>query len=295
MIDDFTFWHWAKTIFSVEEIQQIKSGNPARRFYQYSFANLSVSAFLILQGAAMTIKFLPMDIPTVDKLGISQISTNISKYSDGLILITGVTGSGKTTTLTSIVNDINQRNVKNIFILEEGITYLYPKSKSLIYHWEIGTHIPNFEQGVLTAIENHADIIVINEIKDRSTFDMALRAAKRGVLVIASMHSSDVISTIQELLTFYSSQEQDFIHLNLANHLQAIVSQRLVTTLDAEYKRTAIFDLLFTNEQVRNYILAGKIQDLSTLMQAGKEDGMSTMKSELESLLTSGRIKVDKS
>jgi twitching motility protein PilT len=290
VIDELTFWNWAETIFNIEQIQNIKSAIPVHKCCQYSFGNFSISGYLTLQSAVITIRCLPTNIPHIDKLGIPEILKNTCKNSQGLVLVTGVIGSGKTTTLSSIVNYLNQETIQNIFIIEEGITFIYPKYQSLINHWEVKTHIPSLVQGVLTAMENDADVIVINEIHNRSTLDIALHAASRGVLVVANMQSKDAKSTVQEIFSFYSSQEQDFIRLRLANSLKAILSQRLVPTLVGEYKRAAIFDLLLTNEVIRSCILEGRIQELSKLMQEGKEHGMLTMKVELQKLLESGRI-----
>lgn len=143
---------------------------------------------------------------------------------------------------------------------------------------------------MLTALKNDADVIVLNELSDRSTVDVALRAARSGTLVLACLHTSRAIAAIQELFTLYSTQEQDFIRFRLADSLKAILSQRLVSTLSGDCKRTAIFELLLTTDVVRSHILEGRVQHLLTLMQQGQDRGMSTLEVELQKLLQSERI-----
>ncbi|MEA5576535.1 type IV pilus twitching motility protein PilT [Anabaena sp. UHCC 0451] len=290
VIDELTFWNWAESVFNVNQIQQIKSGSLVNLFYEYPFGNVSVSGFMTLQNAVMTIRFLPSNIPSVDKLGIPKALQNVCHNSQGLILITGVIGSGKTTTLASLVDYINQEMIRKIFIIEDRVTYLYQKHQSLINHLVVGTHIPNIIEGVLTALKNDADVIVLTELSDRSNVDIALRAARSGTLVLACLQAGSAIATIQELFTLYNTQEQDFIRFRLANSLQAIISQRLVQTLTGHYKRAAIHDLLLINDTVRNSILEGRIQDVFTVMQQGEELGMCTFKNELQKFLKSERI-----
>ncbi|KAF3890515.1 MULTISPECIES: type IV pilus twitching motility protein PilT [Nostocales] len=289
-IDELKFWTWAETVFNVDEIQQIKSGSPLQIFHQYPFGNVSVSCFLTLQGAVMAIRFLPLNIPTFEKLGIPVALKNICQHLQGLILVTGEIGSGKTTTLASLVDYLNREMSRKIFIIEEAVTYVHQNHQSLINHWVVGTHTPNIVEGVLTALKNDADVIVLNELSDRSTVDVALRAARSGTLVLACLHTSRAIAAIQELFTLYSTQEQDFIRFRLADSLKAILSQRLVSTLSGDCKRTAIFELLLTTDVVRSHILEGRVQHLLTLMQQGQDRGMSTLEVELQKLLQSERI-----
>ncbi|MFM2061007.1 MAG: hypothetical protein RLZZ507_677 [Cyanobacteriota bacterium] len=290
VIDEVTFWNWAGSIFNLSQIQKIKSGNAVNLVYQYPFGNVSISGFLTLQNPVMTIRFLPSNIPPVDKLGIPEILQKICHNSQGLILITGVIGSGKSTTLASLVNYINQEMTRKIFIIEDGVTCVYQNRQSLVNHLLVGSHTPNIIEGVKTALKNDADVIILSELSERSIVDIALRAARSGILVLACMHAGRTHTAIQELLTFYSNQEQDFIRFRLADSLQAILSQKLVPTLTGHYKRAAIFDLLLINDVVQNCILEGKTQDLLTVMQQHQELGMCTFETELQKLLNSQRI-----
>ncbi|WP_166482332.1 ATPase, T2SS/T4P/T4SS family [Scytonema sp. UIC 10036] len=234
----------------------------------------------------MAIRFLPSHIPTFEKLGIPVALKNICQQSQGLILVTGVIGSGKTTTLASLVDYLNREMSRKIFIIEEAVTYVYQNHQFLINQWVVGTHTPNIVQGVLTALKNDADVIVLNELSDRPTVDVALSAARSGTLVLACVQASRAIAAIQELFSLYNTQEQDFIRFRLADSLKAILSQRLVPTLTGEYKRIAIFNLLLTTGVVRTHILEGRLQDLLQLMQQGQELGMSTLEVELHSAVT---------
>ncbi|HLP88263.1 MAG TPA: ATPase, T2SS/T4P/T4SS family [Nostocaceae cyanobacterium] len=290
VINELTFWTWAESVFNVHEIEKIKSGEPVRLFRQYPFGNVSISCFLTLQSAVMAIRLLPHNVPKLEKLGIPIALKNICQQSQGLILITGVIGSGKTTTLASLVDDLHQETSRKIFVIEEAVSFVYQNHQSLVNHLVVGTHTPNIVEGVLTALKNDADVIVLNELGDRPTLDIALRAARSGTLVLASMHASRVTTAIQELFTFYCTQEQDFIRFRLADSLKAILSQRLVPTLTGEYKRTAIFDLLLTTDLVRTYILEGRVQELLTVMQQNQQLGMCTLEMELQKLLHSQRI-----
>ncbi|HLO84029.1 MAG TPA: ATPase, T2SS/T4P/T4SS family [Nostocaceae cyanobacterium] len=291
IINELIFGNWLKSVFTVHEIEQIESGSPLQIFRQYPFGAVSISCFLTLQSPVMTIRFLPHNIPTLEKLGIPVAFKNICQQSSqGLILITGVIGSGKITTLASLVDNLSQEKNRKIFIIGEAVNYVYQNHQSLINHWVVGIHTPNIVQGVLTALKNDADVIVLNELCDRSTVDIALRAARSGTLVLACLQTGRAIATIQELFSFYSTQEQDFIRFRLADSLKAILSQRLVPTITGDYKRAAIFDLLLTSDVIRTCILEGRVQDLFTLMQQGQELGMCTLEVELRKLLQSKSI-----
>jgi twitching motility protein PilT len=291
VINELIFGNWLKSVFNVHEIEQIESGFPVQVFRQYPFGTVSISCFLTLQSPVMAIRFLPANIPSVEKLNIPLAFTNICQQSSqGLILITGVIGSGKITTLGSIVGYLSQEKSRKIFIIGEAANYVYENHQSLINHWVVGIHTPNIVQGVLTALKNDADVIVLHELCDRSTVDVALRAARSGTLVLACLQSGRSIAAIQELFSFYSTTEQDFIRFRLADSLKAILSQRLVPTLTGEYKRAAIFDLLLKTDAVRTCILAGRIEDLFTIIQESQEIGMCTLELELQKLLQSERI-----
>lgn len=290
LINEVIFWDWVETIFNDDEIKEIKGGKSAIKIVSYTFTNVSISAFMTLKGVGMSIRFLADKIPTMEDLGIPVSLKSICELSSGLIIVSGVIGSGKLTTLASLINEISKEKIQQVFIIEDAISFIYQDSPSLIQNLIIGKHIPNVEEGVKTALHNDSDIIVINYFGGRSTIDWAIKAAKYGNLVLLCMQSKNAIAVIQELYSFYGNQEQDFIRLSLAATLKAVLSQQLVPTLTGKYKRAVIFDLLLKNDAVTHALTNGNINQLSQIMKEGEDLGMLTMEKELQKLLAANRI-----
>lgn len=293
LIDELTFFQWLKSVFNDGEIQQINSGRNLTKLVDYSFARVSISGFISLQGLSLSIKFLPDKIPTMEDLGIPVAVKSMCECSAGLIIISGVVGSGKITTLASLINGISKDKIRQVFIIEDVLSYIYQDSPSLIQHLIIGTHISNVEEGVKTALRNDSDIIVINSLVDRLTIDWAIHAAKHGNLVVLSMQSKNAIAVIEEIYSLYGNQEQDFIRFSLANNLKVVLAQQLVSTITGKYKRAVIFDMLLPpvipNSDFSSALITANKNQLLLLMQRS-EYGMLTMEKELKKLLDANRI-----
>ncbi|MGI0487329.1 ATPase, T2SS/T4P/T4SS family [Pantanalinema rosaneae CENA516] len=287
--DIATFWQWADEVFSIEAIQQLQAGTAVSTVVEYHFAKVAVQGYLTLDGAALSVRFLLRDLFTIDQLGIPTAIKQLCQQPQGLIIVTGTSGSGTTTTLAALVNYINQILPRHIVTIDETAGYVYPKHQALIDQWLIGTHVTSTTQGIHRAMQTDSDVIVLSQLRDRSTVDLALQAARSGNLVLACMAADRAIVALQELFSFYSSLEQDFIRLRLAQTLHAILAQHLVPTLNGQYKRAAIFDFLFTTDLVRQALRQGELDNLSSLLQR-PSSGLRSMLNDLNRLLTEERI-----
>lgn len=288
-IDVSTFWQWADEVFSVEAIQQLQTGTAVSAVVEYSFAKIAVQGYLTVDGAALSVRFLQRDIPTIDQLGIPTTLKQVCQMHQGLVIITGMTGSGKTTTLAALVNYINQISPRHIVTIDQTAGYVYPKHQALIDQWLIGTHVASAAQAIQQAMQSDSDVIVLSQVSDRPTIDLALQAARSGNLVLACMSAERAIVALQELFSLYSFTEQDFIRLRLAQTLQAILAQHLVPTLNGQYRRAAIFDFLLTTDLVRQALRQGELDNLSSLLQR-PSSGLRSMLNDLNRLLAEDRI-----
>lgn len=287
--DVSTFWQWADEVFSVEAIQQLQTGTTVSTVVEYPFAKIAVRGYLTLNGAALSVRVLQRDIPTIEQLGIPPVLKQVCQRQQGLIIITGMTGSGKTTTLAALVNYINQISPRHIVTIDETAGYVYPKYQALIDQWVIGTHVASAAQAIQQAMQSDSDVIVLSQVSDRPTVDMALQAARSGNLVLACLSADRALTALHELFSLYNFTEQDFIRLRLAQTLQAILAQYLVPTLNGQYRRASIFDLLLVTDIVRQALKQGDLANLSALLLK-PSSGMRSMLPDLNRLLSEERI-----
>ncbi|HEY9616750.1 MAG TPA: ATPase, T2SS/T4P/T4SS family [Microcoleaceae cyanobacterium] len=287
--DISTFWQWANEVFSVEAIQHLQAGIAVSAVVEYSFAKVAVRGYSALNGAALSVRFLPTHIPTIEQLGIPTALKQVCQLDQGLVIVAGVTGSGKTTTLAALTNYINQISLRHIVAIDETAGYVYPKHQALVDQWVIGTHVTSAAQAIQQAMQSDSDVIVVSQLSDRPTVDLALQAARSGNLVLACMSAERALAALHELFSLYSSTEQEFIRSRLAPTLQAVLAQHLVPTLNGQYRYSAIFDLLLVTDAVRPALAQGDLASLSSLLQK-PGTGMRSMLQDLNHLLAEERI-----
>lgn len=228
--------------------------------------------FYQVNGISACIRIINNIIPSFYDIGAPEIFKSLALKHQGLILITGATGSGKSTTLAAMIEYINQNEYKHIITLEEPIEFIYQNTKSLIQQREIGMHCNSYSDGLKALLRQDPDVIVIGELRDKVTIEAALQAAETGHIVFATLHTNSAISTINRIIDVFPDESRYFIRTQLANSLQCIVAQQLIACNQSH--RKAIFEILINIPAVSNLIQEGKTKQLVSVMQMGKEYGM---------------------
>ncbi|BAZ45184.1 twitching motility protein [Chondrocystis sp. NIES-4102] len=283
-----TFMSWIHEVLTDEEVAQFQRELEFDGATQYEFARVRINIFDALQGPALVMRLIPLKILTMEQLGLPPVFQDISDAHKGLILVTGPTGSGKSTTMAAMVDYINKTHAKHIITIEDPIEFVHQSKRSLIKHREVGINTRKFDNALKAALREDPDIILVGEMRDRETVNTALKAAQTGHLVMGTLHTNSAIKTIERILTLYNAEEQDAMRVAISESLVAVISQGLCRTTDG--KRAAYHDIMVNTETVRDYIKQGKYDEIHTLMQNGEFDGMITTNQALFSLYEDGRI-----
>ena len=283
-----TFMSWLYEILSDEEVERFKRELEFDGATQYDFARVRINIFDTLRGPALVMRLIPLKILTMEQLGLPPVFQDISDAHKGLVLVTGPTGSGKSTTMAAMVDYINHEHAKHIVTIEDPIEFVHQSKRSLIKQREVGINTRKFDNALKASLREDPDIILIGEMRDRETVNTALKAAQTGHLVMGTLHTNSAIKTIERILTLYSAEEQDAMRIALSESLVAVISQGLCRTTDG--KRAAYHDIMVNTETVKDYIKQGKYDEIHSLMQDGEYDGMITTNQALFSLYEEGRI-----
>jgi twitching motility protein PilT len=287
-IDINTFHSWLREILGEEEILRFQKDLEFDGATQYEFARVRINIFESLRGPGMVLRLIPMKILTIEQLGLPAVLRNVCDVQKGLILITGPTGSGKTTTLAAMVDYINKEHAKHIITIEDPIEFVHQSRRSLIKQKEVGIHTHEFDNALKASLREDPDIILVGEMRDKSTVNTALKAAQTGHLVMGTLHTNSAVKTLERILTLYTAEERESMRVAIAESLVCIISQGLCRTTDS--KRTAFHDILVNTETVKDYICSGKNDEIIELMRDGEYHGMITTNQSLFNLYQEGRI-----
>lgn len=290
-ISESLFWEWMQAVLDSNGLERFQEGNTINQVVQYADSILSIHGHWTATGPAIALRLPIATIPDMAKLGLPELLNPVMQGSTGgLIAVAGMTGSGKSTSLVSLVNHINATTCRHIVTLEDPLWFVYPQQQSTITQWVAGIHIESLVDGVVQAQRIDADVIVINEISDRPTLDQALQAANSGCLVMACFHADRAIDLLDAIFSFYSETEQSLIRYRLAKVLKAILGQRLVPTLTGTFRRAALYDLLMVTPEVQTQLAQGHTDYLASMMDENAEIWPRTMTQDLQRLQEEGRI-----
>jgi len=260
--------------------------------FSYGIAGVSrfrVNAYHQRGTVSMAFRIIPSDIPTFDQLQLPSILREIYKKPQGLVLVTGPTGSGKSTTLASMISEMNKIMKKHIITLEDPIEYLHSHGTCIINQREIGFDTKSFASGLRSSLRQDPDVILVGEMRDLETISTAITAAETGHLVFATLHTTSAVMTIDRIIDVFPPSQQTQVRIQLASVLQAVISQRLFPKKDGQ-GRVGSFEILLNVPAVRNLIRSEKIHQIHSIIQSSKSMGMQTMEMELERLLSSGLV-----
>ncbi|HEM6716933.1 TPA: type IV pilus twitching motility protein PilT [Citrobacter koseri] len=249
---------------------------------------LRASAFHHEQGASLALRLLPTTCPQLDALQTPAALPALLGGENGLILVTGATGSGKSTTLAAMVEYLNQHLDGHILTLEDPIEYRHTSQRCLIQQREVGVHCRSFAAGLRAALREDPDVILLGELRDSETIRLALTAAETGHLVLATLHTRGAAQAIERLVDSFPAQEKDPVRSQLAGSLRAVLSQKLET--DRQDGRVALFELLINTPAVGNLIREGKIHQLPGVIQTSQQAGMQTFAQSQQQRQAQGRL-----
>ncbi|MYL33298.1 PilT/PilU family type 4a pilus ATPase [Pontibacillus yanchengensis] len=260
--------------------------------FSYGIPGISrfrINAYHQRNCISLAVRVVPTSIPSMEDLHMPEILKTISKLPQGLVLVTGPTGSGKSTTLASMIDYMNQNTRKHVITLEDPIEYLHSHRLCLIDQREVGFDTRNFANGLRACLRQDPDVILVGEMRDLETIATAITAAETGHLVLGTLHTTDAASTIDRIIDVFPPNQQSQVRIQLAGVLQAIISQRLFQTTDKKGRRAAT-EILRNSPAVKNLIRNEKIHQLPNIMQTSKAQGMHTLQMSVKSLLEQGII-----
>ncbi|MEG9296991.1 type IV pilus twitching motility protein PilT [Mangrovibacillus sp. Mu-81] len=260
--------------------------------FSYAIPGVSrfrVNAYHQRSCISIALRVVPTKIPTLGELDLPDVLTKIAEKPQGLVLVTGPTGSGKSTTLASMIQYMNQTMRKHIITLEDPIEYLHKHGSSIIDQREVGFDTKSFAFGLRSALRQDPDVILVGEMRDLETIHTAITAAETGHLVLGTLHTSSAVSTIERIIDVFPSVQQSQIRVQLASVLQGIIAQRLLPTADRQ-GRVAATEVLLNSSAVANLIRSEKIHQIPSVMQTSRSQGMELLQSTVKRFVDTGRI-----
>jgi twitching motility protein PilT len=282
-----------------EIVYSILSGDQRQRLethwqldFAYSIpghARFRVNAYYQRGAVGAAFRLIPFDLTSIDALGLPSAVHDFTRKPRGFVLVTGPTGSGKSTSLAAMIDEINSTREEHIMTIEDPIEFLHSHKKCLVNQRELGSDAQSFAEALKAALRQDPDVILVGEMRDLETISTALTAAETGHLVFATLHTQDTAQTIDRIIDVFPPSQQGQVRVQLSVALQGIVTQQLLPTADGA-GRVAACEVLVPNPAVRNLIREGKTHQIYSVLQTGSAQGMQTMDAALVQLVRSGRI-----
>jgi len=243
-------------------------------------ARFRVNVFRKSTGFGAVFRFIPGDVPTLAQLDVPAILSDFCDYHQGMVLVTGSTGTGKTTTLAAMINHLNETRNLNIISLEDPIEFVHPSKTCQIIQRELGTHLTSFADGVRSAMREDPDVILVGELRDAETISMAMTAAETGHLVLGTLHTTGAVKTIDRVIDALPGELREQTKAFLSMSLKAVVTQALIKTPDGRGRR-AVMEILVNNRAIAKLITTDQTHQIASQLQTGKKFGMQLMDSAL--------------
>ena len=277
-----------------ERIQQEfeESGSGDFGFAYGTEARFRVAVFKQRGYASLVLRRIPNNIMTFEQIGLPRMAEQICRRPRGVFLVTGPTGSGKTTTLACMINYINEQFDRHIITMEDPIEYYHPHKKSIVVQREIGVDVPSFSEALRRALRQDPDVMLVGEMRDLATISSAITAAETGHLVFGTLHTSGAASTINRIIDAFPTDQQEQIRVQLANNLIAVLSQTLCPRVDVE-GLVAAYEFMYVTPGIQNLIRENKSFRIDSEIQTGKKYGMELLDDNLWRLYQSGKISAE--
>ena len=246
--------------------------------------------FLVQEhGAGAVFRMVPEQIRTAEEMGLPPAIANLANLDAGLVLVTGPTGSGKSTTLAALIDSINRRAAKHVVTIEDPVEFLHQNQRCVVSHREVGPHTRSFGAALRAAIRQDADVVLVGELRDRETMELALTAAEMGLLVFGTLHTNGAAKTVDRIVDAFPADDQDQVRLSLSESLAAVVSQILVPSADGR-GRCPVWEILLRAPGLANVIREANTPMLQSIIQSGKAQGMQSLDDALFALVKERRV-----
>jgi twitching motility protein PilT len=285
--------HMLYRIMSSEQQKRLETQGQIDMSYSIpGLARFRVNAYSQRESLAAAFRLIPMELKTLDELGLPPSLHLLTHKPRGLVLLTGPTGSGKSTTLAAMIDEINRDRADHIVTIEDPIEFLHRHKTCIVNQREIGSDTQSFADALRAALRQDPDVILLGEMRDLETISTALTAAETGHLVFATLHTQNAPATVDRVIDVFPAAQQEQIRMQLAGALEGIVTQTLLPTADGR-GRVAALEVLFPDDAVRNLIRQGRVEQIYSIMQTGTQRGMQTMEQALHGLVSRAVITKD--
>ena len=251
-----------------------------------------VNVFNTNEGPAAVFRVIPTKILSLEDLGAPQIFKDISMKHKGLVLVTGPTGSGKSTTLAAMLDFINANHKKHIITVEDPIEFVHKSKMSIVNHREVGRHTKSFARALKSALREDPDVILVGELRDLETVHLAITAAETGHLVMGTLHTSSAPKTVDRIIDVFPANEKEMIRSMLSSSIEAVISQRLLKKKDGN-GRVAVHEIMVGTTSIRNLIRENRIPQMSSMIQIGSKSGMVLMKDSIYKMVAEGMVSAE--
>ncbi|MBB1486437.1 type IV pilus twitching motility protein PilT [Oceanospirillum sediminis] len=258
---------------------------------QEGVARFRINAFHQHKGVSAVIRALPFQVPSLDQLGLGEVFRQLAMTTKGLVLVTGPTGTGKSTTLAAMLDYVNEHRSQHILTIEDPIEFLHTSKKSLVTQRELHKDTLGYSEALRAALREDPDVILVGEMRDPETIRMALTAAETGHTVFSTLHTDSAAKTVNRILDVFPAGEKALVRSMLSESLQAVVCQNLVR--QQKGGRVAVHEIMRVNSAIRHLIREDRIAQMQTVMQTGAAEGMQTMEQGLQNLVSDGVISAD--
>ncbi|MCX8083122.1 MAG: PilT/PilU family type 4a pilus ATPase [bacterium] len=272
----------------IEKLEQY--GSIDTSFGIHNIGRFRINIFKQRGSLSLVARRLSNVIPDFNSLNLPAAVSKISQFPNGLVLVTGPTGSGKSSTLAAVINDINKNRQCHILCIEDPIEYLYKNEKAIITQREIGVDVESFRSALKYAVRQDPDVILVGEMRDSDTVEFALQAAETGHLVFGTLHSSNVSLTISRILNFFPQERHHQVRRGLGMHLRAVISQLLLPSINPDVHLIPACEIMFVTPLISRLIMEGKDDKIIKAMKAGKSEGMQDFDDALIELVNKGMI-----
>jgi twitching motility protein PilT len=277
-------------IMSTEQQKQLELKRQLDLSYSIpGLARFRVNVYSQRESLAAAFRLIPMGLKTLEELNLPATLHELTKKPRGLVLVTGPTGSGKSTTLAALVDEINRTRADHIITIEDPIEFLHRHKRCIVNQREIGADAPSFADALRAALRQDPDVVLLGELRDLETTSTALTAAETGHLVFATLHTQSAPGTIDRIIDQFPAEQQEQIRMQLAGTLQGIVTQALLPTADGT-GRVPVLEILLPDDAVRNLIRQARVEQIYSVMQTGTQRGMQTLEQALADLAIRGVV-----
>jgi twitching motility protein PilT len=282
----------AKEVLNTDQFERLNVNKEVDFSFAYSQrARFRVNAYNQKGSVALSFRLIPLEIPSIEKLNLPKIVHTFASLRQGLVLITGPTGHGKSTTLAALLNQINQQRSEHIITIEDPIEFIFPSNQSIFSQREMGTDSHSWQIALRSVLREDPDVVLVGEMRDYETIASALTVAETGHLVFATLHTNSAAQTIDRIVDVFPEEQQGQVKLQLSNVIEAVFSMRLIPAISGG--RVVAHEVMLGTSAVKNAIREGKTHQIDNIIQISSEMGMNTLEMSLANLVREGKISLD--